>query len=174
MGKLWRAWLVLRQWLVSNRLKDLYRDHQKRAHIKPEAIWEIEHGLKLTASDVFDASIVRSDWYRAMGRMFERFDVLALPAAQVFPFDIDVPWPTQVAGKRMETYHQWMEVVIGPSIIGLPAIAMPAGFNPRGLPAGLQLIGPPRSDLSLLNFALAFERSTADLRKPTIPLGGAP
>jgi amidase len=90
MGRLWRAWLVLRQWLVSNRLKDLYRDHQKRAHIKPEAIWEIEHGLKLTASDVFDASIVRSDWYRAMGRMFERYDVLALPAAQVFPFDIDV------------------------------------------------------------------------------------
>jgi amidase len=66
----------------------------------------------------------------------------------------------------MDTYHRWMEVVIGPSILGLPAIAMPAGVNARGLPAGIQIIGPPRADLAVLKFAHAFEQATTDLRPP--------
>jgi amidase len=165
MERLWRAWVTLRQWLVSNRLKDLYRDPQKRSTIKPEVIWEIENGLALTATQVFDASLVRSDWYRTICSAFDRFDVLILPAAQVFPYDIDLHWPAEIAGKAMDTYHRWMEVVIGATIAGLPAIAMPAGFNAAGLPAGIQIIGPPRADLAVLKFAHAFERVSADLRR---------
>jgi amidase len=168
MEKLWRAWVTLRQWLVSNRMKDIYRDPQKRSSIKPEVLWEIENGLQLAGTAVFDASLVRSEWYRAMCVTFERFDVLILPAAQVFPYDIDVHWPSHIAGKAMDTYHRWMEVVIGPSIIGLPAIAMPAGFNAAGLPAGIQIIGPPRADLALLKFAHAFERVSANLRRRSL------
>jgi amidase len=165
MDRLWRAWVTLRQWLVSNRMKDLYRDPLKRTHIKPEVIWEIENGLALSATQVFDASLARSDWYRTMCGVFERFDVLILPSAQVFPYDINVNWPAQIAGKAMDTYHRWMEVVIGASIIGLPAIAMPAGLNAAGLPAGIQIIGPPRADLAVLKFAHAFEGVSADLRR---------
>jgi amidase len=84
------GWL-LRQWLVSNRLKDLYADPSKRGELKPEAIWEIEHGITLTAAEVYDASLVHSDWYRAMLATVGRFDFLVLPAAQVFPYDVDQP-----------------------------------------------------------------------------------
>jgi amidase len=166
MERLWRAWVTLRQWLTSNRLKDIHRDPRKRAVIKPEVLWEIENGLALKGTDIFDASLARSDWYRTMLAVFERHDVLVLPSAQVFPFDIDVAWPAEIAGRRMDTYHRWMEVVIGPSILGLPAIAMPAGVNARGLPAGIQIIGPPRADLAVLKFAHAFEQATTDLRPP--------
>jgi amidase len=156
--RLWRAWLVLRQWLVSNRLKDLYVDSRKRAELKPEATWEIEQGMTLTAADVYDASLVRSDWYRMMLTTFGRFDFLVLPAAQVFPYDVDQPWPAEIDGRRMDTYHRWMEVVVGPTMAGLPVIAMPAGLSESGRPAGIQIIAPPRADLPLLRFAKAYER----------------
>ena len=156
--RLWRAWLVLRQWLVSNRLKDLHVDSRKRAELKPEAIWEIEQGMTLTAADVYDASLVRSDWYRMMLTTFGRFDFLVLPAAQVFPYDVDQPWPAEIDGRRMDTYHRWMEVVVGPTMAGLPVIAMPAGLSESGRPAGIQIIAPPRADLPLLRFAKAYER----------------
>ena len=86
-----------------------------------------------------------------------------MPSAQVFPFDIDLSWPTEIDGKAMDTYHRWMEVVIGPTLAGLPVAAVPAGFGVNGLPTGIQLVGPPRSDRATLEFALAYEQS-ADIR----------
>ena len=59
----------------------------------------------------------------------------------------------------MDTYHRWMEVVIGPTLAGLPVAAVPAGFGAGGLPAGVQIIGPPRADRQTLEFALAYEEA---------------
>src|SRR5437868_7025110 len=98
--------------MVAGSLGATYADPQKRALLKPEACREIEHGLKLSASDVFAASVDRSNWYRAISRLFEDFDYLLLPSAQVFPFDKNQPWPTSIEGVTMDTYHRWMEVVI--------------------------------------------------------------
>ncbi|WP_239510967.1 amidase family protein, partial [Stenotrophomonas maltophilia] len=90
-------------------------------------------------TEVYRASLDRSDWYRALARLFERYDFLLLPSAQVFPFDAETAWPRQVAGRPMDTYHRWMEVVIGPTLAGLPAISVPIGFGAAGLPMGLQI-----------------------------------
>jgi Asp-tRNA(Asn)/Glu-tRNA(Gln) amidotransferase A subunit family amidase len=76
--RLWSSWRTLRHWMVAGSLGAAYADPQKRALLKPEACWEVENGLKLSASEVFAASVVRSDWYRAISRLFEKFD---LPAA---------------------------------------------------------------------------------------------
>ncbi|MFP3335581.1 amidase, partial [Pseudomonas sp. SIMBA_064] len=82
----------------------------------PEARWEVEGGLRLTAADVYQASLDRSAWYQALNTLFERYDFLLLPAAQVFPFDAAQAWPKVVGGQAMDTYHRWMEVVIGPTL----------------------------------------------------------
>jgi amidase len=74
----------------------------------------------------------------------------------VFPFDVDTPWPREVAGRAMPTYHRWMEVVAYASLAGLPAAGVPAGFGPAGLPMGLQLIGRPRGDRALLELVEAW------------------
>lgn len=160
LERLWQTWLVHRHWLIQGSLGAAYADPQKRALLKPEAQWEVQGGLQLSAADVYQASVNRSDWYRALGKLFERYDFLLLPTAQVFPFDAQQPWPRLVAGREMDTYHRWMEVVIGPTLAGLPSMNVPVGFNPQGLPMGLQIIGPAQADRAVLQLAYAHEQLT--------------
>lgn len=160
LERLWQTWLVHRHWLIQGSLGAAYADPQKRALLKPEAQWEVQGGLQLSAADVYQASINRSDWYRALGKLFERYDFLLLPTAQVFPFDAQQAWPRLVAGREMDTYHRWMEVVIGPTLAGLPSMNVPVGFNPQGLPMGLQIIGPAQADRAVLQLAYAHEQLT--------------
>jgi amidase len=165
MDRLWQTWLTLRHWLVNGSLGEMYADPARRDKLKPEAQWEVAGGESLRASDVFRASIDRSEWYRSLARLFERYDFLLLPSAQVFPFEAETHWPTSVAGKPMDTYHRWMEVVIGPTLAGLPAISVPVGFDARGLPMGLQIIGPAQADLAVLQLAHAHEQRTQWVRR---------
>lgn len=172
LERLWQTWLVHRHWLIQGSLGAAYADPQKRALLKPEAQWEVQGGLQLSAADVYQASVSRSDWYRALGKLFERYDFLLLPTAQVFPFDAQQPWPRIVAGREMDTYHRWMEVVIGPTLAGLPSMNVPVGFNPRGLPMGLQIIGPAQADSAVLQLAYAHEQLTRWVqRRPPTCLG---
>ena len=92
--------------------------------------------------------------------LFDRYDALALPTAQVWPFPVEMNWPKDIAGQAMDTYHRWMEVTIPASLIGLPAVAIPAGFGDAGLPMGLQLIGRRGDDAGLLRIAEAYHRAT--------------
>ena len=88
--------------------------------MKPEAVFEVESGAKLSAYDVSAASMVRSQWYEAVRRFFERYDFWILPTAQVFPFDVALDWPREIAGRAMETYHEWMKVVLPVTMSGCP------------------------------------------------------
>ena len=128
--------------------------------MKEEACFEAEQALRLSAMDVFDASSRRSDWCRVMDRLFERYDFVLLPTAQCFPFDAKVRWPREIGGRRMDTYHRWMEVVIYATLAGCPAINIPAGFSAEGLPIGLQILGKPRRDWACLQLAHAYEQAT--------------
>ncbi|MEQ9258268.1 MAG: amidase [Roseovarius sp.] len=157
---LWEAWLGLRAWAQAAGLGDYLDDPAIAPHLKPEAVWEIETGRALSAMEVNGASLLRSDWYRAAMGLFERVDVLALPTAQLWPFELGLDWPKEVAGRAMETYHQWMAVTVPASLLGLPVVAVPAGFGAGGLPMGLQLIGPEGSDAMLLRLAEAYHRQT--------------
>ncbi len=170
---LWRSWITLRQHMIAGKLGDLLDDPRTRDALKPEAVWEASNGRAATSAAIHAAAVVRSDWHRAIVALFERFDALALPTAQVFPFDIRTAWPAEIAGRRMETYHQWMEVVIPASMAGCPAVNIPVGFDPRGLPMGMQIIAPPRADLEALRLAAAYERAADPVgaRLPPV-LGG--
>lgn len=157
---LWQAWVTLRAWSNAADLGPLLEDPATAGQLKPEAVWEIEQGRALSALDVHRASLIRSDWYRNAMTLFETHDVLALPTAQVWPFPVDLDWPKEIAGVGMDTYHRWMEVVIPASLLGLPVVAVPAGFGAAGLPMGLQLIGAPGTDAMLLEVAEAYHRAT--------------
>jgi amidase len=156
--RVWQTWLVWRRWSVAARIAPHLRDPANRARIKPEALWEYDQGQGLTGMDTVQACAERTAFYDAMLRLFERYDALALPTAQVWPFPAEWRWPREVAGRAMDTYHRWMEAVIYATLAGLPCIAMPAGFGATGLPMGVQLIGRPHGDLGVLQLARAFER----------------
>jgi Asp-tRNAAsn/Glu-tRNAGln amidotransferase A subuni t and related amidases len=108
---------------------------------------------------VYEALCERSAWYQALRALFERFDYLVLPAAQVFPFNADWDWPHVIDGRDMDTYHRWMQVVVPATMAGLPALAAPAGFSPRGLPAGIQIIGPAQADAAVLQLGHAYDQA---------------
>ena len=147
-----------------------YEKTVQREQLKPEVRWEIEGGLRLSATDVYKASVNRSSFYQVIDRIFKTYDYLLLPSAQVFPFDADVHWPQQIDGKKMDTYHRWMEVCLFATFIGSPAISVPVGFNQDGLPMGMQIIGRNFADLAVLQLAFSYEQATqwADKHPPTL------
>lgn len=169
--RLWNAWIDLRSFSVAGANAALYRDPAKRALLKPEAVWEIERGLALSAMAVYDAARVRSAWYETLRRLFDSHDFLVLPAAQVFPFDASLDWPHAVGGRKMDTYHRWMQTVVPATMAGLPALAAPAGFGLQGLPAGLQIIGPAQADLAVLQIGHAYDQASGFSRVRSPLLG---
>ena len=171
LERLWRAWLDLRSFSIAGANGALYDDPAKRALLKPEAMWEIKRGRALSAMQLYDAARVRSAWYEALRRLFETFDFLVLPAAQVFPFDAALDWPHAVGGREMDTYHRWMQAVVPATMAGLPALAAPAGFGPQGLAAGLQIIGPAQADLAVLQIGHAYDQASGYARQRSPLLG---
>ena len=165
----WQAWLVWRRWLVAGRIAPFLLKPANRALIKPEALWEHDQAAGLTGAQTLHASAQRSAFYQHLLTLFERCDVLALPSAQVWPFDAALRWPSHVAGRAMDTYHRWMEVTIYATLAGLPCISVPAGFGASGLPMGLQLIGRPQGEAALLRLAQAYELAAQDVLRLTPP-----
>jgi len=159
--RVWEAWLVWRYFLVSANLLPLITEPSRRDLMKPEALWEVDNGLQVTGPQVTRASVDRTTFYSSITALFDRFDVLALPTAQVWPFDATERWPRRIGDREMDTYHRWMEVVSYATFAGLPAISVPVGFDDRGLPMGMQLIGRPRGDVDLLRIAHSYEMTLA-------------
>ncbi len=158
--ELWQSWTTLRAMLNAGGKRALWEDPAQRALTKVETLWEIEEGMGLTAEAVYEASVIRSRWHAVAARMFDRFDAVVLPSAQVWPFPAEWRWPEQIAGRQMDTYHRWMEVVIPASLIGLPALSVPVGFGDAGLPMGLQIIGRSGDDAGVLALGQAWHRAT--------------
>ncbi|MBB5215940.1 amidase [Parapusillimonas granuli] len=170
LERLWQAWIDLRSFFVSGANAALYADPKTRSQLKPEAVWEIERGLRLSAPQVYDALKVRSAWYQHLCALFEKVDFLVLPATQVFPFEAELDWPHSIGGRDMATYHRWMEVTIPATMAGLPALAAPAGLGPQGLPAGIQIIGPAQAEAAVLQVGDAYDKASgySRLRSPLL------
>ena len=168
-AEVWNAWLVWRRALVAPRVGALLRLPGARETLKPEALWEHDQAAGTALMDLMRASEVRSAYFQQVSALFERFDLLALPATQVWPFPIGERWPRRIGTREMDTYHRWMECTLYATFAGLPAISVPAGFHDNGRwPAGLQLVGRPQGDAALLMAAAAYERTIAELlaRRP--------
>ncbi|MCH7671782.1 MAG: amidase [Proteobacteria bacterium] len=164
MAALWQAWMDLRHWSRAGAMS-LYNNPATREQLKPEYIWEIEYSLTLSAADIYRAGSVRASWFRELSRLFDEYDFLVLPTAQVFPFPKEIHWPQEINGRVMDTYHRWMEVVIGGTLAGIPVVNVPAGFDASGRPMGMQIMGRFGEDQKVLEFALAYEGITDHLQK---------
>jgi amidase len=167
--QVWRDWLVLRASTVAASLRPLVQDPAHRALMKPEAVWEAERGLTLSAAEVSAAQEGRTRWYGAIRRFMDRYDFVVMPTSQVFPFENAVRWPENVGGRAMDTYHRWMQTAIPATMGGLPSLAVPAGFGPGGLPAGIQIIGRNHGELACLQLGAAYDAATGWVRRHPPP-----
>jgi amidase len=158
---------VLRAYSFELNFGHLLKDH--RAQLKDTVIWNIEEGARLTGSQVGRAEVKRTELYHRVRRFMEQYDFLLAPVAQVLPFDIDRPYVTEIEGQPMHTYLDWMRSCYWITVTGLPAISVPCGFSPEGLPVGLQIVGRYHDDFDVLQLAHAFEQRTrfAQARPPS-------
>lgn len=140
-----------------------------RKLVKDTALWNMQKGLDLSADELMNSELARSHIYENMVNFFDEYDVLVLPAAQVPPFDKDLPWVKEINGVQMQTYIDWMAACCMVSVTGLPCVSVPGGFSNCGLPIGVQLVGKPRGDLELLRIAHLFEQANHGAnRKPDL------
>lgn len=157
------VFLTLRRWISAHKYAALLSGH--RELMKPEAIEEVERGGRLSGAEVSRALARHAELLDAARRFFETFDYMACAVNQVPPFDADLDWPTSVDGIPMQSYTDWMKSAYWISVLCCPAISVPCGFSPDGLPVGIQLVGRRFDDRGVLELAHAFEQATGIARR---------
>jgi amidase len=163
------AFETLRAWTMESRYGRLAAE--RPGDVKETVRWNIEIGRSLSGPQVAAAMRAQAAVQQQMRAFFERFDLLLCPVTQVAPFSLETEYPAVVAATAMGSYIEWMRTCSRISVTGLPAISVPAGFTGDGLPVGIQLVGPWRSDRSVLELAAAFEDATRwGERRPAIAL----
>ena len=133
---------------------------QHRDLYKASLIWNIEQGLALTGANIATAEQMRTRLFQRVSTLMHEVEFLVLPVCQVTPFSAAVEYPTAIEGVPMETYIDWMKSCYYLSSIGLPCISVPCGFTPQGLPVGVQIVGRPHADFSVLQLAYAYQQAT--------------
>ena len=133
---------------------------EHRNELKETVVWNIEEGQRLTGPQIGQAERKRVELYHRIRKFMETYEFLVLPVAQVPPFDVKQRYVTEINGVRMKNYIEWMKSCYYITVTGHPAISVPCGFTPEGLPVGIQIVGRHRDDLGVLQLARAFERAT--------------
>ena len=152
---LWESWTSLRS-------KSIYEDTLAMnisdiSTMTYQAIWEYNKGKEITSEELQLALDQKQKCLNQINLIFEKFDFLVLPSAQIFPFDKNLQFPKNINGKTLDTYHRWLEVFILSSLLELPSITIPVGFNKDDMPMGMQIVGKNKDDLKLFSFASKYE-----------------
>jgi amidase len=152
------SFITLRAWSFAVGHAEHLREH--RELLKDTLIWNTEEGLKLTGEQVGLAELQHAAVYERTRLFMQDYDFLLCPVNQVPPFDVTTPYPTEINGVQMENYIAWMKSAYYITMTNLPAISVPCGFTPEGLPVGLQIVGRHHDDFGVLQLAHAFEQAT--------------
>jgi amidase len=128
-----------------------------REQLKPEVIWNIEEGLKLTVEQLERAEAQRVAMTTRTLEFFEQYDLLLTPATIVAPFPIENRYVAECNGRKFANYVEWLAIVYAITLVCCPALSLPCGFTASGLPVGLQMVAPPRGETRLLAGAKVLE-----------------
>ncbi len=146
------------------------RNH--RNLLKDTIVWQVEEGRKLSAEQIARATAQRAQLWERMRAFMDRYEFFVLPTTQALPFDIRQPYVTEIEGVKMDSYIDWMRSCFYITMVETPAISLPCGFTPEGLPIGLQIVGRHRDEWGLLQMAYAFEQAAhIGTRKPPVAGG---
>ena len=149
---------TLRAWNFEATLAGEYQKHKDQ--LKDTVIWNIEQGLTLTGPQLAQIEIKRTQLFHRVREFMQNYEFLILPVSQVVPFDVNQPYPTEINGEKMYTYIDWMKSCYYISTVGHPALSVPGGFTPSGLPVGVQIVGRHHDDWGVLQLGFAFEQAT--------------
>ncbi len=126
----------------------------------PQTRGRIQMTLGATAQGVAAAQRVRGPMLREFCAMvFGKCDVLLAP---VLSFEVPKLSDVDVSGgaNMMRILNEITRLMRPINVLGLPALSVPAGFTPNGLPCGFQLIGRPFAEARLYQLGHAYEAAT--------------
>jgi len=156
LGNIGEAFLSLRaQHFVIERelMLSTHRDQ-----IKPDIVWNTEHGLRQSPSELAAAERERAALFRRVVEFFDTYDLLVSPGASTPAFDVELRMPAKIDGKKLENYLGGSLITAATTLMALPSIAVPCGFDRHGRPVGLQMVGRHRGEAELLQAAALFEQ----------------
>ncbi len=128
-------------------------------HYKDTIKGNLAEARAMTFDNYVRAERDRATIYNNMATFFQSHDVLACPVNGLAPLPVEIEYPTEVAGRPMRDYIDWLQFAFLATVAGLPALSLPVGFTPSGMPVGLQLVGPPRGEARLLQVAHTLEQA---------------
>jgi amidase len=149
---------IVRAWAFESKFSPLLTDH--RDEIKDTVIWNVEAGQKQTGPQLAWAERQRTQLYHRVREFMQTYEFLICPVSQVPPFPIEQPYISEINGVEMQTYIDWMKSCYYITVLGLPAVSVPCGFTPDGLPVGIQIVGRHQDDFGVLQLAAAFQQAT--------------
>jgi amidase len=157
------------------RALNFYQQHaakaaQHRALIKATVLEEVDRGAKLTAAEITKADTVRSALYQRVAEFFSKYEFFILPVTQVPAFDVNQPYVSEIDGRKLGNYIDWMRSCYYISVLNNPAISVPGGFTSEGSPVGVQIVGRHNDDWGVLQIAHAFEQAAAVRRIPAVAI----
>ena len=152
------AFRTLRAWNTARSYAALLGEHPDA--FKDTLKGEIEEGLRLTGTQLAEAEVAHGQLWRRFQAFLEKYEYFVLPTTQLPPFDVNTPYPTEIAGVKFNNYIDWMKSCWYISATGNPAASVPGGFTAEGLPVGVQIVGRNKEDFSVLQMAHAFEQAT--------------
>jgi amidase len=148
--QVWRAaWMVGQQYARLARLAEFGENLRG----------SVERGLTVTTADLAAAETTRIAVFHRFRTLFERFDVLLTPAAPVKPYPVELNFPPEVAGRRFESYIDWIAPAFLVTLVSLPAGSVPAGKTADGLPVGLQIVAPRFEEPLILSVAKVVQQA---------------
>jgi amidase len=128
--------------------------------IKETVVWNAQAGQQISGPQLARAEMQRTALYHHMREFMERYEFLICAVNQVPPFDVTQEYITEINGAPMETYIDWMKSCYYITVTGHPALSVPCGFTPGGLPVGAQVVGRHQDDFGVLQLGYAFEQAT--------------
>jgi amidase len=152
------AFRMLRAWNSANTYGERLKEHPEA--FKDTLAGEIEEGLRLTGTEVARAETAHGQLWRRFQAFLEKYEYFVLPTTQLPAFDINTPYPMEIAGVKFDNYIDWMKSCWYISATGNPAASVPGGFTSEGLPVGVQIVGRNKEDFGVLQMAHAFEEAT--------------
>ncbi len=164
------AFQVLRAHSFATGMNALLENH--RDALKPEVIWNIEKGLALTSAEIGEAERMRGCLVARTVEFFETYDLLLTPATIVAPYPIEDRYVHSCNGQAFDTYIDWLAIAYAITLVSLPALSLPCGFTPDGLPVGLQMVGKPRGEAELLSASGVLQDALGLNHLPIDPIVG--
>ena len=167
LGDTHRCFDVLRAEAFVAGMRATYEKDPSSLGPNPRANYEM--GVRMSLLDCAWAQSEQTRILARFQRVFADYDLVLSPTTPVSPFPWTLPHAAEIDGRAQDNYYRWLALTYVVTLTTHPALSLPCGLDERGMPFGLQVVGPFRADLELLRAAQALEQAFSAqplLRRP--------